>query len=182
MNLHDVLNASISNNEVLCIYCNTTDTNTFSAGVIQDFDEEFVLINHLTEDGDYDGYMLRRIEDIYLIEANNKYSLSLRELHMQKEEKHKMIGNGLKSIKECLLKFSQKNRLIVSVELCLSGFYDIQGFVTCIDSQFVTVQVIDNNGKEDGVAYIESESITKIVCDSEDERNLEKLYKDSNER
>ncbi|MEG1193480.1 MAG: hypothetical protein RSG50_09685, partial [Clostridia bacterium] len=108
MNIHDVLHRSTSSGEVLCIYCDNANTNTFSAGIIQDSDEAFVLINHLTPDGDYDGYMLRRIDDIYLIESNNKYALSLCKMYAQKEKKHMMIGKDPGSIMERLLKYAKE--------------------------------------------------------------------------
>ena len=65
--------------------------------------------------------------------------------------------------------FAQENHKVVSIELLVSGNYDIQGFISEIKDTIITVEQLDDYGKKDGISIISFSDITSISCDSNEE-------------
>lgn len=46
--------------KLVCIYSNVENTESFSAGYIQQADENMVLIDSVNRQGNYDGYLVKK--------------------------------------------------------------------------------------------------------------------------
>ena len=75
-----------------------------------------------------------------------------------------------------ILSFAKEREKIVSIELHDSGFADVVGFVDEVDEKVCRIHVIDEYGYDDSCSYVDLNSISQIVLDSEDERRIARLY------
>lgn len=167
----DLMEKYMLKGELLSIYGNTRDTSKFSVGFIQSVSQGKVLINSINQKGEYDGYQARLINDIYLIEHGNAYLSALKDLISK--TKHKKISY-MDDIFHGLLDFAKENHLVVSIQLCESGYDDMIGYVDYFTNDLLGIDVLDENGDADGVAECTISSISIISCDGGDEQSLMK--------
>jgi len=96
-----------------------------------------------------------------------------------KQKRHKII-DCKNDVVVALLTFAKQSNKICSIVLCESDNNDIIGFVKNIEKDLVEMQAIDEDGNEDGNAFVELGKISSIVCGSEDENRNEIFYKMNN--
>ena len=77
---------------IVSLFCDENDQDTFLSGYIMDCDEDWVLIGHITPRGEYDGYILKAIDDIIHIESQGKYEAKMELLYSLKNQKHHQIN------------------------------------------------------------------------------------------
>lgn len=172
--IYDIIKKAQNLQNLLCVYTNKEDTSTFSLGYIQKVTNNDILINSISTRGRYDGYIVKKIKDIFLIEENNKYIHKVIDVS-NKDYSHKKISNKYKNLFKSILCFSKTENLVVSVQLNYSGLTDIQGYVDDIDDHDVSFFCIDNYGLNDGKAICSINDITILSCDGEDEMSLKLL-------
>ena len=69
--IYDTMEKAQNLHTMLCIYTNQEDTSSFSLGYIQNMTNSEVLIESINPQGNYDGYIVKNIKDIFLIEGDN---------------------------------------------------------------------------------------------------------------
>lgn len=173
--LLNVLKRAKEDGHILSIYTDKENTEKFSAGYIQQISEDLVLISHVTPYGLYDGYMIRRIEDIYRLECHGKYEKKLETLYNIQNQNHKKIPHGCGTIFEDLFKFSLDNHLVINIQLHYSELEDIQGYVDEFFEDSLIVRQLDDEGNDDGETVISISDITLLTCDSDREMALRLL-------
>lgn len=62
------------NKEMICVYSDETDTESFATGYVVGVSDDDIILYHLTPNGNYDGYLLLPINKVFLIEHDTKYS------------------------------------------------------------------------------------------------------------
>ena len=162
-------------NQPISIYTDKDNTEKFAFGFVQGISDDCLLIASITKYGLYDGYVIKKLEDIYRLEVDDKYGKKLRKLYLLHKQKHSKIDLASKNIVCDLLQHAYKNRLIVTLELHDSNYDDLQGFVMEIPSDLIVIKQLDSYGNNDGTSMISLEDITHIACDSENEMTLKLL-------
>lgn len=159
----------IESGEYAELYSDKNDLSKFIFGKIIRKNDVYIIIAAISPKGSYDGFLLKKINDIIKICRNTKYKEDL----LYKINKSELIefnieesGNPLID----LLCFAQSNNLVVSIELLSSGYTEAFGFVNEIDNQYISINQIDENGDFDGITYLYTKDITQISVDSEEER------------
>ena len=160
--------------KIVLIYTNIDQPEKFFAGVVQKVFEEDLIINHYLPNGMYDGYIVKKIEDIYRVDSGSKYVTKMEILKGQFEEMHVEIESKLSGISS-ILYFALKNQKVVSIELYRSGNIDATGYISQIIDGICEVELLDDYGFADGVSRIYIDSISQISCDCDDEIILKKL-------
>ena len=173
--IYDTMEKAQNLHTMLCIYTNQEDTSSFSLGYIQNMTNSEVLIESINSQGNYDGYIVKNIKDIFLIEENNKYIQKVTFLHDKSNTPHKNISNKYKNLFKSLLYFAKSYNLIVSVQLHYSNAIDIQGYVGDIEENEASFLCVDDYGLNDGKAICDINDITILACDGEDEMSLKIL-------
>ena len=163
----------IKNMDLLAlIYSDPENTDSFSAGYISCIFSDDIIINHITSYGRYDGFVVKRIEDIYRIETKSKYCTKLSKLAKQYNNLYDSISIHNDSGILSLLWFALKKEKYVSIGLCDNDLVDFSGKVISVDSKTVKVQSYDEYGDSDGENVFSIEDITFVSCDGEDENML----------
>lgn len=162
------------NKELVCVYSDTTDPESFSAGYITGVTDENMIIFHLTPKGKYDGYILLSIDNIFLMEYNTKYSKKLQKIS------DSLLNNDIvyfesDDLKLSLLEYARENNFIIEVQLINSGINDVIGKVAIVEDGLVKIDRYNEYGESDGQAVFNISNITRLVCDSEEDQILNEI-------
>ena len=183
--MKELLKKYLKSNEYVGVYANPRDSEKFLFGKILAVDEDFFAFLAFDVDGAFGGVEIRRIDNVTNIETKGMYIEKMKKL---------IDGNGLDVINtltfggEILadaLKYSQKNKRVVSIELDESGNYDengnydVVGIVESTDGGICKVALIDKYGFSDGYAEFRAGDITMVTFMSKSDRTREKLFEKS---
>ena len=177
--MNNLLKKYLNSNEYVCVYANPNNSSLFSFGKILAVDEDFFAFLELDVDGAFDGVEIRLIDEVGRIETKGAYVEKMKKL---------IDGNGLDVIDTLrfggevvadTLKYSQKNKRVVSIELNKSGNYDVVGIVESTDGGICKVALIDKYGFSDGYAEFRAGDITMVTFMSKSDRTREKLFEKS---
>lgn len=159
-------------------YSNENDPDAHLTGYIEAYNETELLIAHISYYGMYDGYILKRIDDIYRIDFGGKYEEKIKKLYKLKNQRHRDLNISDEYILEPLLEFAKKNELVVSFEL---DGYVISGFVEELREGCVRVRKVDEYGEPGGESVLEIDAVLTIAVDTDDEQNIKLLYENRGE-
>jgi hypothetical protein len=163
------------------VYINAKDTSKFIFGRIICSDEEYFVARLLDPCGNYDGILVKEINEIVRIDSDDKYGKKIERLAEGKAGQDIELSlKGDNLVKEVLEKTRNENK-IVSVEILHSGESDVIGFVESITENMCTIKQIDPYGEEDGVSHILLDDITELSYDSVHEDALSTLWKHGKE-
>ncbi|MGC4379156.1 hypothetical protein WD019_19885 [Fictibacillus sp. Mic-4] len=177
-----IFERSIKKKEVLSTYLNQFDPEKCSVGFIESISSEQFIMKHVTPEGMSDGYIVRKLEDVFRIDSNGEYEKRIKLLYTLQNQKHEdftdknTISGNTNLFKESLM-IAKKKDLIVSV--CIDETEtqdDIIGFVKDVNSEEVTISRISFEGFSDGESTFYLEDINKLNCDTSDEKIIKLLY------
>ena len=172
--MQSVIKNCCDNKFVSSIY---TDQIYHLTGFILVSTDEYVVISHINAHGLYDGYILKRTEDIYRIDYDGKYEKKIEALYLLKNQTHDLITeDDLKDEKsplELILDIAKSTHKIISIE-----YEDvvISGFVDSFTEELVTLFIVDEYGYQDGHTTICLSSIETIALDTDTEQDILLLY------
>lgn len=161
-------------------FSNRHQPDKCSTGFIEEISNEQFIMKHVAPEGVYDGYIIRRINDIFRIDFNGKYEKRLALLYNLQVQHHKgTLKNKLNEDSNLFiaaLVFAQNNNLIVRVCIDETEMQeDIVGFVKKVHDN-VIISRITNEGLADGESIFRTSDIIKINIDSSDEKILKLLW------
>ncbi|MGI6745871.1 MAG: hypothetical protein ACOX45_07000 [Acutalibacteraceae bacterium] len=159
----------------ISLYTDNEDTEKFSLGFVQEFSNDYVLIDSITPFGFYDGYTIKSYKDIYRLEHKDKYGEKVYKLYLLHEQKHQIVDLKTDNLIFDLIHFAYENSLVVAIELHDSKIDDLIGFVSDIQDSMVTIEQLDSDGRNDGESVVSLEDITCVTCDSEREMAIKLL-------
>jgi hypothetical protein len=178
--IQSILKRSIKEGKIISVYTNRYQPEKCSVGFIDSLTSEHFIMKHVTPEGISDGFIVRRIEDIFRVDVDGEYEQRINLLYSLQNQQHQnfvKVDEIRKSnlFKESLL-IAQKQKLVVSV--CIDDTEnqdDIIGYVKDVISNGVTISRISFNGLDDGESSFFIEDIVKLNCDSSDEKILKLL-------
>lgn len=145
-------------NEIVCLYKDKNNTEKFFLGYIIAFNEAFLLFENIDEEGFVDGISVVRIEDIYLIETNNKYISNIMKKNPKKIDYRFEKSNDILCD---FLRYIIDEKKIVDIETNGSESVDLHGIVVDIIDDWIELEVYENNDM-DGKSYCRLDTITMI--------------------
>lgn len=175
----ELLREKYKSSEYLSIYTNSDNTQSFHFGKIISVNKNETAIEMLSPKGEYDGIMVLSTDLIYRIETDGLYSEKMRKLYSLNEPLPS-FDIDCKRIKQEILELSMKHKKVVSIELENSGINDVVGIAKSVDNTLCCIKVIDDYGMQDGITYVNFNSITKICFDSQDEQIILELWQANN--
>ena len=140
-------------------------------GYVDALSDTHVRLRVLTKFGENSGYQIHCLEDISKVSIDGQYEKKMEKLHDNiskalKEELPYLESSSSNLLIDALAK-SQKEKLLVSI-YCNELEDSEIGYVKEVDSNAVTLQIIDEFGKEDGLAIIATEDVDSIEFNSKD--------------
>lgn len=157
------------------IYLASSNNAKFIYGRILCVNEEHFAIYTLAVNGQYDGILVRKTDDIIRVEMGGLYAKKMDKLcegYCLNPEIYCLDENN---IADSLLLKAQKEKKMISLEISDSGYIDVVGYVENVHNGLCVVNRIDEYGVSDGKAFLEVKSITQITYESEAENIIQKL-------
>lgn len=157
--------------QIVSCYFNKDDNCVHLTGYICGFNENELLIAHITPRGEYDGFVLNNINGLYRIENNGDYENKINLLYKIKKQKHPVLNCSKNDLVSSLLSFSCEEKLLVTLELNNDS---ITGYVDKYDN-YVKLRVVDEYGKNNGTCIIDIDEIVTFACDTDYEQDIRLL-------
>ncbi|SFS64021.1 hypothetical protein [Marininema halotolerans] len=181
--IQSVLANSMKADEIISVYTDRNDPSSFSAGVITALSNQHIVMRHVTPDGLSDGYLVRRVDDIFRIDVKGKYEERLKQLYTLQGQSHDHLllpdvheKNEVNLILQCLT-HAKEHRDIVSLSIDDTGeLDDLVGFVKEIGDDVVEISCVNDQGFSDGGSFIFLQDILKLNMRTTDEKILALLF------
>jgi hypothetical protein len=181
----ETLKKSLNENVIVSIFTNRNAPEKCICGFIDAISVEQFSIKHISVDGFYDGYKVRRIEDIFRVDISGKYEDRLKYLYTYRNQSHtdflKSKSNSDSNLfKEGLLSAKGLNMVVT---VCINETEEqnyIVGWVKNVTETEVIISNISDSGEIDGESVFYIEDIVKLCCDTENESVLGILNQRSN--
>lgn len=150
-------------------------TQTFSAGLVRETDDEFLLMEYISPMGKFDGFYCVRIEEILKIDVGTSYLKNLLKVYRHYNEELPPLKVSSKNVLESFLDY-----IIKSKRLCLMGigfekFDELKGYLSGREWDLVRMNLVDENGAADGYTEFDFEEIVYFGIASESDVFLETL-------
>lgn len=163
----------INEGKILSIYSDKKNTNVFYAGRLIAFDDKYILIHSLNSDGRDDGLLCLNKDYVYKIDYDGEYEKHLNEV--SKFEKYDLSFNG--NILLCLLQYSKLKEYMVEFEIYNNEDSYNTGYIKELSNDWVSVQMVNEDGINDGETNILIDSISLLGSNSISCRKIENLIK-----
>jgi len=173
-NMKTIIKKIIEKKSLAAIYTNKKDSEKFTVAIVLYSDGEFIFCKCYDDSGDFDGYEIKRIDDIFLIELQGEYleALSIKnDTEFFEYEKYKDCIELLRDIVVC-------NNYCISVELINSGKLDVRGGILSIESDYISCQTYRNDGQKDAISFFLLRDISCMTIHSQEDIEMEKIIAD----
>jgi hypothetical protein len=138
-------------------------------------------MKHITPEGLSDGYIVRRLDDIFRIDFNGKYEKRIDLLYKLQQQNHESLFEEQTKKNSDLFKetfISAKDKDLI-ISICMDEEEiqnDIVGFVKDITTKEVVISRISPEGLNDGESSFFLDDVSKLNCDTVEEKTLKLLY------
>lgn len=167
--MEKLLKMSLEEKKVTSLYNDKEDTAKMYTGYIGAYNDDNILVYHISPRGLYDGYLLIDRESVFQIDYNGKYEKKIERLYDLKKQQHQNVQIKDSSILNSLLQFAQKNRNMAYVALQDSS---VTGIVREFDEETIYLEVYTDYGEPDGVSTVKIDAITMAAVDTNDEQDI----------
>ena len=174
------LNRAMKENLLVSIYTNQWEPDYFSTGFVDAISDQEVVLSHVTPDGLYDGYIVRKLDDLFRVDIGGLYEQRLYLLYtLQKQSHLKLIKKrktGDANLFQEVLLCARKQNYVVSLCIDETDTQDgITGWISEVSDDEVIIAKISYEGHNDGFSIVPMNQISKINCDTTDERVIKIL-------
>jgi len=159
---------------IASIYPSINYPDKCSVGFIEGISSEHIIMKHISRNGFYDGYVIRRIDDIFRVDFGGQYEKKILTLYTAQNQKHDSlidveINEETDILKECLMSSMKKNYVVsLFIDETENEEY-FYGWVKDVSHEEVIISRISSEGEDDGTAIIKACEITALNCDTDDE-------------
>lgn len=163
--------------DIVSVYSDQDDLESSFVGFLAGIDEDYFILQHITPNGYYDGYVLGVTANIFRIECSGQYQKKILKLYHSNYAKEKLNPISIKAnLIESIFYFAQENNLMVSIEIN-GDEMSAHGFVSDYNAESIIARQITEYGEDDGEVYLDVGDITRIDCDTDYEQSLLILYR-----
>ena len=141
-------------------------------GIIDSYSKKEIVFRHISVDGEYDGYVWKKMDAICGIAYGGRYEKKIEFLYQYMNPRYHNLKKGKKTLLTSLLKYAKKNTYVISMDT-LSGAWT--GFVEEYDKNVVKLKVMDRDAQEDGTIAVKLDDIDTVRCNGVEEREITKL-------
>lgn len=167
--ISEILKSLANNGKLTLVYTNMASTEKFSAGIITGVFINDFIIEHFTSFGQYDGYIVKKIDDVFRLETESKYVKKLENLIQHYKNRHDPIEYKLSSGALNVINYAKKQNKVISITLFDNEDVDLSGYVEKFNDELIWINALDSYGEEDGKCIVRVDDITFLSCDTEDE-------------
>lgn len=162
-----------SKNKIISFYSNRDDTAAHLTGYVLACNTDEIIIQHISQHGRYDGFILKHTDDIFRAEYDGQYEKRIERLYHLKKQQHIGFQYNEETLLSSFLEFVYSSGLIITLE-----FQDntISGLLNGFDNSYLYLDIIDDSGTRNGTAVVCLDEVNTFSADTEDEQDLTVLY------
>ena len=162
----------IESHNMVSIYCDSERPASHLTGYIIAFSDEAMLIQHVSKEGRYDGFVLIHPWDVFRIDCGGQYEQKIQMLYTCKNQSHPQFSVG-ENPYAALLEYCMREELCVSIELadCM-----ITGFLSQYDGDCIRLRTLDPYGVPSGESFVQCEEIRSFAVDTSVEQDVRLLF------
>lgn len=161
--------------KIIQCHIDSEDPDTFVVGRLAWADTKWFLMQDLSSAGQWNGLALYLVSDIVLIEEDTPYIQKMETLLKFWDMTPPVVPEIGKNAVEDMLLYGKASGKIVGLELCCSGYRDVNGFVNGLSHSVLSIKQIDEFGRDDGESCLSVEAITRCYLDDIESQCLEVL-------
>lgn len=179
MPMKNRLKEAQENNSLVSIYVDSDDWGRFSLGYVDLLTDTHVRIRALSNYGEPAGFEIRPLSEIVKIEVDGKYERKLERLSKNQGKIFAEVQPRSESEGD-LIRDTLQQSLDESVLIVVWGADQedsLVGYVEKLESDLVTLHLIDEFGEDDGVSTIGVDEVTSIDFNARSEQVRSFLYK-----
>ena len=173
MNLQELYKSFIGKNEFLSVFCNPDDQYGVVFGFAAQIDKDHFICNEVSTEGTYDGYVLRKADNIFRIDYGSYYESSLFKVFARENIKHKEIPDN-NNVFVNFIQFAKDSGFVISVGIRDYSSNSVTGYIDSIDleARIFTIHTItqEKEGDFDGYIAVSFDDVYRMRCDSEGDR------------
>lgn len=169
--LVNIINVCMEKQKLASFYFNKEDNCAHLTGFIHAYNDNELLIAHITPRGEYDGFVLNKMTNLYRVDYDGNYEKKIQQLYKLKKQSHPIVQCNKDEIFVSLLKFACENEYLITLELendSVTGYVDEY-------EDFISLQVLDENGGKNGKCIIDIDEVVTFSCDTDYEQDLKIL-------
>jgi len=178
MSLQNLFKSFIGKNEILSVYCNPDDKHSAIVGFAKQIDDDYMICNSVTRYGKYDGYLLRKTENIFRVDYGSHYETSLFRVFTHHKQSHKEIPSN-NTVFINYIQFAKDSGFVAYVGIRDHDDGTVSGYIDEIDfdSETFTIHIIarEREGAFDGFTVVSFDDVYYMCCDTEFDRYFQKL-------
>jgi len=168
--MRQILEKLLENKTIVEIYVDN-EIDAFYTGYISAVDDNWFILNHLSKRGEYDGFLLIWVEDVFQICEDSEYVKKIAALHQIRQSKHDTIEHN-ESVFWDYLKYVHQKQSLVAVYRDEDKEECIVGKVLAYTEDVMTLLEYDEYGREEGKHYISMEYISRMEYDRIKEQDV----------
>ena len=174
----DILKDSKENNKVIGLTLYGEDG--FWSGIVKNYNEEIIMLQHYTKYGQPDGLLVESIENIESIDFNNEYSESMEYIILNSDKLNQDFSNIDISSKienwpiDAIKEAKGNTNIILSIQINKDEIY--YGFVEDINETNIKLKLIDQLGKVHKMSIFKIEDISTVKFNCLSSRRRLLLY------
>lgn len=161
------------------LYTEPDDPDAFLAGYVEAVTHRYVLLWSVTPWGQYDGWCLRRTEDILQVFMGDDFEVRLQMLVEMGQVVHTPLFDPPPGAEEdllrLLLEYARAHEALISL---MTPEDTYTGRVTVLDDLRVSVETLDFFGARDGLRQFPLREIQVVTLDTQEEKMYLRLSED----
>lgn len=158
-----------SSKKLVTIFSDLEAPSTCSVGYLHELDENWLALAHISPEGIEDGYVFRKMENVFRIDVGGKYEKKVENLYSQNLVRHENLY--LKNEKGILIAaITEAIRTKKMVAINVMDGEDVVGHICLLSETFIIIERFTEFGEKDGQTVVPIEAITKLNYDNLDLR------------
>ena len=161
--------------KLVSLYCDPENSQTHYTGYIEGINDCEIVISHISKNGFYDGYILRKTEDIYRIDYSGDYDKRIEDLYKAKGQRHEipLEKKNEESLFFFVLRFAKECGYVVSL---IFNDDHRSGTIKHYTEDAVCLNALNDNGEQDGVVIVKTANILVVEIDTDYDQDLRVLH------
>ena len=177
MSIASIVDTKLGVNEIISVFCNPEDNYSASVGFAVAADDDYFVLKNVSISGTYDGYVLRKKDQVFRVDQKTAYENNLLKLYTHYGQSHVRVeieGGLLPGF----LMFAKNGNLVAGIGVRDYTGSSVLGFIETIDAEneMVSLHLLNDDGTFDGYADISFASICRISADCEKQHRLKALH------
>jgi|GEM_PF-2002604 hypothetical protein len=176
--MYDILKQAYENKFLTSLYTNRNDYCKFNVGYVLNVSDNWCLLKLISPHGEFDGYSVRTIDDVYRLEIDGLYINKIETLYKHKIYRGKEIPeiNSSGDILLDAIDYAFINKLIVII--CIGeDASDIFGYIEYYDNNKIKILQMTDYGQKNGETIFGINEIRRMNINDMDCMDLEILYR-----